>query len=175
LVKEFLAGEESPEDFLTQVNAVAGTYPGFNLLAGTPEELCYLSNRDGGAHPLSPGLHGLSNALLDTPWPKVVRSRVAFASALQHSGPSLEADLFALLADRRQALDCELPDTGFGLPWERLLSPPFIVGPAYGTRSSTVLTLSSGGEATMIERTFPPGEGPGRFIETRYRFAVEGP
>jgi uncharacterized protein with NRDE domain len=174
LAMGFLAGVESPEAFFSRVNAEAETYPGFNLLTGLPGEAWYCTNRAGGARPLSPGLHGLSNAILDTPWPKVVRSREAFASALQHSGPSLEADLFALLADRRQALDCELPDTGFGLAWERLLSPPFILGPNYGTRSSTVLILSAGDEATLIERTFPPGEGPDRFTETRYCFPIEG-
>ncbi|ALC18273.1 hypothetical protein DSOUD_3559 [Desulfuromonas soudanensis] len=174
LVKGFLAGEESPEDFLSQLNAEAGTYPGFNLLAGTPENLWYLSNRVDGVRLLSPGLYGLSNALLDTPWPKVVRCRRALASALALSGSSLEADLFALLADRNVPPDSELPDTGFGLPWERLLSPPFILSPAYGTRSSTVLMVSGDGQASLIERTFSPGEGPDHFKEIRHVFPIKG-
>jgi uncharacterized protein with NRDE domain len=174
LVKGFLAGGESPEAFFAQLNAEAGTYPGFNLLAGTPEELWYFSNRADGGRPLAPGLYGLSNALLDTPWPKVVRSRKALASALALTGFSLEAELFALLADRRVPPDSDLPDTGFGLPWERLLSPPFILSPAYGTRSSTVLTLSGDGQASLIERTFPPGEGPDFFTEVRHEFSIKG-
>lgn len=174
LVKGFLAGEESPEAFLAQLSAEAGSFPGFNLLAGTTEELWYFSNRDNGGRPLAPGLYGLSNALLDTPWPKVVRSRMALASALALSTSALEADLFALLADRRAPPDSELPDTGFGLPWERLLSPPFILSPAYGTRSSTVLTLSGDGHASLIERTFSPGEGPDRFKEIHHAFSIKG-
>lgn len=175
LVRDFLMGGESPGAFLEGVSAEAGCYPGFNLLAGTRSEAWYFSNRDGSARPLSPGFYALSNALLDTPWPKVVRSREAFASALRLPDSSLEEALFALLADRRQATDAELPDTGFGLEWERLLSPPFILSPTYGTRSSTVLACSRDGEATLTERTFPPGEGPCRFDKIRHSFPMVSP
>ncbi len=172
LVLNFLTGEENPGDYLAAVAAEAQDYPGFNLLAGTPEEVWYLSNHDGAARPLPPGVYGLSNALLDTPWPKVVRSREAFQLALNLPGAEREPAFFDLLSDRREAPDAELPDTGFGLEWERLLSPPFILSPGYGTRSSTVLTFSRSGEALLTERSFPPGKGPGSFEEVRYSFPL---
>ena len=101
-----------------------------------------------------PGVHALSNALLDTPWPKTRRAARRLAALLE---PGEEVDpesLFDLLADRTGAPDGDLPDTGVGLAAERLLAPPFIVAPGYGTRGSTVVLVSRGGRATFLERRF---------------------
>ncbi len=111
-------------------------------------------------------MHGLSNALLDTPWPKLVRTLRA-VRAWSARGEADTAPLFAALADRVGAADDELPDTGVTRDWERLLSPPFIVSPRYGTRCSTVLTVDRAGGAVFRERTFDiAGTPAGETVET---------
>jgi uncharacterized protein with NRDE domain len=94
----------------------------------------------------------VSNAGLDTPWPKVARGRQQLGE-LVRSGAITTANLLALLADEAVAEDAELPDTGVGLVMERLLSPLFIKGPVYGTCSSTALVVHAGGRVTFCERT----------------------
>lgn len=132
-----------------------GAFNGCNLLAGTAADLWHLSTRGGGPAPVPPGVHGLSNHLLDTPWPKVVRGKAALGAWLAAGGEDLEG-LFALLADRRPAPDADLPDTGVPRAWERTLSAAFIVAPGYGTRCSTVLLLDRDGGARFVERSFGP-------------------
>ncbi len=156
LVADYLRGEPAPVEYLEQVAAEADRYNGFNLLLGTPDSLYYYSNRAAGIHPVDPGLHGLSNDRLDTPWPKVRRAKRSLQAQLQ--GESLStASLLDLLNDRRPAPDDELPDTGLGRTRERMLSPIFIDGDRYGTRASTVLLLSREGQVSFVERTFERG------------------
>jgi uncharacterized protein with NRDE domain len=134
----------------------------------------YLANRkapDAGFAVLAPGVYGLSNHLLDTPWPKVERGRRALAAALQDGGAPEPDALFEILATTDPAPDPELPDTGVGREWERVLSSLFIVSPTYGTRASTVLLIDATGTATFAERSFLPG--PERSGEVRYRLSVE--
>ena len=138
---------------------------GFNLLLGDGQALWYLSNRDGPPRALPPGIYGLSNRSLDTPWPKLVQARTAFAEALR-SLPD-EAACFALLADRSTVDDADLPSTGVPLAWERLLSAIFIASPDYGTRASTLLTRTSMGTGSskrsisrIEERSFGPNGQP---------------
>src|SRR5689334_23450988 len=134
----------------------ASRYHGFNLLAGNGTEAAFASNRSSGAVALGPGIHGLSNHLLDTPWPKVIRSKARLASWLADDDPAIDA-LFALLADREPASDAALPATGVSAHWERLLSSAFIVSPEYGTRSSTVLLIDADENARFVERSFDAG------------------
>ena len=141
-------------------------YNGFNLLAGDAAGARWMSNRDAGARDLAPGVHGLSNATLDTPWPKVVRTKAALARWIARDGTDTET-LFAALADRRGAPDADLPATGVTLERERVLAAPFIVSPGYGTRCSTVLTFDRRGQARFEERSFgPDGEPQGSVVET---------
>jgi uncharacterized protein with NRDE domain len=100
-------------------------------------------------------VHGLSNATLDTPWPKVERSRRMLASALATGEP--ESAVLEGLSDSARAPDPELPDTGVGLELERMLSPPFIVGDRYGTRASSVLAIRVDGSIRFSEQSFGPG------------------
>jgi len=118
---------------------------------------------------MADGVFGLSNHLLDSPWPKVERAKERMRDALRE--PVVDpAVLFELLNDRTQAADHELPDTGIGIDRERLLSSPFIVGDTYGTRSSTVLLIDRLGVAHFIERTFDPqGQATG---EVRFDFSI---
>jgi uncharacterized protein with NRDE domain len=159
LVSGFLRGQASPEDYLDDLSLDNGAYNGFNLLASDLHELWWYSNRGGSRHPqrLRPGLYGLSNALLDTPWLKV-RSRVgalAEVLAADHGQPGASAEPYLqLLADARQAADFELPATGVAPEWEKLLSSAFIRSPHYGTRASTVLRVRHDGRFDLSERSF---------------------
>lgn len=157
---------DSPRIYLEKLSKQRTSYPGFNLLVGTPWELWHYSNQNDKISPVEPGIHGLSNALLDTPWPKVVKGRERLTACLRNPDPSL---LFELLADEEPAPDEQLPDTGVGLEMERLLSPAFIRMPGYGTRSSSVLIIRAKGDVTFIERTFSR-EGT---REVCHRFSIE--
>ena len=150
----------------------AAAYNGFNLLAGDTASACWGSNRTATSRALAPGIHGISNALLDTPWPKVARTKAALEAWCARDADALEA-LFTVLGDRTRAPDDELPATGVPLEWERLLSSPFIVGEGYGygTRCSTVVAIGRDGLARLVERAFDPA---GRQIgEESFRFALE--
>ena len=154
LVTEFLLTTESPPAYLAAVARRAAEYNGFNLIVGDGETLWYFGSREGGARPVAPGVHGLSNHVLDEPWPKVVRGRQAMERALEEAHPV--PALFDLLGDPRGVPDAELPKTGVGLEWERRLASALITGPDYGTRASTVLTVAAGGEIRLEERTRGP-------------------
>jgi len=134
----------------------AARHNGFNLLIGDPGQAAYASNRTSGALVLEPGIHGLSNHVLDSPWPKVERGKRAFAAWIA-SGDSGAAPLLDLLHDEQTAADASLPLTGVPLEWERRLSSAFIVGDDYGTRCSTVITVARSGQVRFVERSFAAG------------------
>jgi uncharacterized protein with NRDE domain len=151
LVTEFLLGRESPGAFLASLASRAHEYNGFNLIVGDGRGLGYFSSREDESRAIEPGIHGLSNHLLDEPWPKVVRARAAMRDALAEPDPAPR--LFAALADGHGAPDDTLPDTGVGIAWERRLASALITGPDYGTRASTVMTVSASGAVSFEERT----------------------
>jgi len=160
LVSDFVRGDASARDHVSEAVAHGSEYDGFNLLAADATGVWYGCNRGAIVSRLGSGIHGLSNHLLDTPWPKVRRAKAAMAEALDQDGGAFEAALFALLADDRPAPDDELPATGVGLDWERRLSPAFIRAENYGTRASTLVLIDGDGRARLLERTFDPGNGP---------------
>jgi uncharacterized protein with NRDE domain len=169
LVTGFLQGDAGPGEWARQVAQRSEDYAGFNLLLGGPDELVYLSNRGRGPEALAPGVYGLSNHLLDTPWPKLARTRARFTRLLQQGADT--AALLEMLADRTPAADEELPDTGLPPEWERLLSSPFINDPRYGTRCSTVLRLTPGSAMELTERSF---DAAGESVDERsFAFALE--
>lgn len=150
LTQDFLLGTNSPENY---VNFIDGAlFSGFNLLVGDMENLYYTSNRAAQARKLPPGIYGISNHLLDTPWPKLTLAKSRFTQALEELPE--EAPFFALLLDRTIAPDEQLPSTGVSLEWERILCPAFIHSPGYGTRASTLLLCNSDGSAALIEQSF---------------------
>lgn len=154
LVTRFLTGATSPKEFLDDLRGAAPRYSGFNLLVGGPRALYYFSNRGPNApQALAPGVYGLSNHLLDSPWPKVTRTRARFAELLNQPEVRPE-DAFAVLADREPAQDHELPNTGLPADWERMVSAPFILNERYGTRSSSVLLVERNGRTILHERRF---------------------
>ena len=142
------------------LNSEPDRYAGFNLVSLTERGGWYYSNRD--AHPgrqLFRGSFGLSNHLLQTPWPKLLRLRTAFASAVEAASDrteALHAELLPLLQDTSPAPDAMLPDTGVGLETERFLSSPFIVGSDYGTRATTIVTVDAQGEVRVTEQSWGP-------------------
>lgn len=157
LVSEYLTGDGDGRAHVERVAREAGLYNGFNLICGDPRALHYFSNREGHARALEPGVYGLSNHLLDSPWPKVTAGRSGLSALLSTTGDELVSRLFELLSDRRQHADELLPRTGVSPEWERLLSSAFIASPEYGTRSSTVVLIGRDGGVTFVERSFGPG------------------
>ncbi|WP_070885024.1 NRDE family protein [Pseudomonas argentinensis] len=149
----FLQGNQGPEAFLNQLCREADEYSGFNLLVGDRHALWHFNSHSGQAQALPAGIHGVSNAALDTPWPKLERAKAALAATLD--APDEQA-LFALLADAKKPDDTALPDTGVGLDLERLLGSVFITSPNYGTRASTLLFTYADGRRRIIERSFGP-------------------
>ena len=152
LVSECLTDEAPAEASVTRATAEGEAYRGFNLLAADREALWWTSNRGAGPLKLAPGLYGLSNHLLETPWPKVVRGKERLGDALACS-PSPQV-LLALLADTSMAGEHELPDTGVDRARERMLSAARIVSPAYGTRASTVILMRRDGRCSVTERSY---------------------
>jgi uncharacterized protein with NRDE domain len=157
LVSEYLSGEKSAQEYLEALREKGGSYSGYNLLFGDPDRLYCYSNKSGDSVRIAPGIHGLSNHLLNTPWPKVERGKQSLARLLE-AGSFSEEDLFAILADSTKAPDEQLPDTGVGLELERLLSSIFITSERYGTRSSTILLVDQDFQATFVERNFDGSE-----------------
>ena len=173
LVAGFLQDQQmAPGAFRGILNRDGERYDGFNLLYGTGTELHYFTNRGGSSGPVAPGIHALSNHLLDTRWPKAaaVRSRL---DALMWEPEIDPEELFSALSDPAPFADGLLPDTGVGPERERLLSPIFIDNVEYGTRSTTVLLIDRAGCVTFVERTFDLAPAPP--VTQRYSFRIEAP
>lgn len=178
LVPRVLAETSTAAISIPAITAAAVDHNGFNLVGGDLDRAAWGSNCGPQSRPLHSGVHGLSNHLLDTPWPKVLQLKEAVATwcaraaerrhreppsaaAIGGSAPPCAADedpepLFAALADRTPAPDDALPHTGISRERERALSAAFIVGTDYGTRCSTLLLIGHDGGARFIERSFDP-------------------
>lgn len=157
LTRGFLAGHEAPGPYLHSVETRAAHYNGFSLIVGEATDLWFYSNRGVEPRKITPGVHGLSNHLLDEPWPKVRRGIAELQTLLSADEDELVARLFEVLADRAAASDDLLPATGVDQRRERALSASFIAGDTYGTRASTVLLVGAGGDVLVRERSFGPG------------------
>ncbi len=156
LTRAFLLGDAPPGAYAAALEPER--HSGFNLLVADRDELWYATNRDGPPRRLEPGVYGVSNHLLDTPWPKLTRAKEAFRAALG-ALPGREG-LFTLLGDREIVPDPLLPATGVSLAWERLLSAVFVASPDYGTRASTVVLRGARGGVLLEERGAGPGARP---------------
>jgi uncharacterized protein with NRDE domain len=169
LVSSFLKSTDGAMAYLAAIAREADRYNGFSLLVYDGAALCFYSNRDGAPSQVAPGVHGLSNHLLDTPWPKVEEGKLDMLGVLAMGAPS-PARLLGLL-DRRQTVDdARLPDTGVGRARERQLSPRFIQAGEYGTRSSTVIMVGADGDVLFRERSFDAdGEAHGDEV---YSFSI---
>jgi uncharacterized protein with NRDE domain len=170
LVARYLLGGSSAASYVAAVADAVAEYHGFNLLVGDAAGVHYISNRGVRPQALEPGIYGLSNHLLNTPWPKVERGKRELGTLFDGNPEDQTEPLLALLADRRPAADDDLPETGVSRDWEKLLSSAFIRAPGYGTRASSVLLIEHGGEATLHERSFDAGAEMHQ--DRRFRFTV---
>lgn len=167
LVTEILESGLTVADTLAYLRGVGGRYNGFNIIFSDGDRLGIYESSRGEGRELGPGLFGLSNHLLDTPWPKVQIAKNRLAAVLTHD----ENAILELLRDDRPASDAELPQTGVRLEWERLLSSAFVRADDYGTRCSTVFRLDRAGHATFHEWSWDrSGKESGR---ENYEFEVD--
>ncbi|CAN5679130.1 NRDE family protein [soil metagenome] len=154
LVANYLTNHLSAQDYVSAIRDQADQYNGFNLLIGDETELIWFSNRrlddERNGKPLPPGIYGISNASLDTPWPKVVKTKAEFASLICQRAP--EDAYFEMLSNTTPAPDCRLPDTGVSFDMERLLSSVCIESPTYGTRVSSLVKIHANYPAEFYEQ-----------------------
>ncbi|HRC60069.1 MAG TPA: NRDE family protein [Candidatus Propionivibrio aalborgensis] len=172
LVADFLISESDPETYLESLASRRENYNGFNLLFGDSRRLAYFTNRGDSPRWLAPGIYGLSNHLLDTPWPKLSDARAAFSNALKRLPDS--APFFELLSDQEIVPDIHLPESGVPIEWERILSAVFVNSPTYGTRACTLLTVHRSGLATLVERSFGPAALPLGEVSVAFESSIFG-
>jgi len=176
ITTDFLAGNDTPEEYYNNIKDTAPDYNGFNLLIGNagsryPENnLFYFSNISGEFKKLATGIYGLSNSFLDTSWPKVERIKLRLGELVNKDEFSTD-DAFNILNDTDAAADELLPDTGIGIDLERLLSSVFIKSPVYGTRCSTLILIDREDKVTFIEKTYIPERDA--FTDSRFEFILE--
>ncbi len=154
LVADFLKGRLGPSEYLDKISVKADTYNGFNLIVGDRNGLYYASNRGEWSRSLRPGIYGISNHLLDTPWPKVSSGVTRLKDLVAGEQVSLFSGAEEILKNRDIPPDDRLPDTGVGPVWERLLAPIFISSQSYGTRSSSIVTIDRTGNVRFKEITW---------------------
>ncbi|RKQ33885.1 NRDE family protein [Oceanobacillus halophilus] len=169
IVKSYLASNETPEEFLSQLQKNKTAYAGFNILLGNHEELFHYNNVLDEVNKVLPGTHGLSNHTLNTPWPKVVKGKKMLHEYINNNQKIDPDELFKITSDSERASDDILPNTGVGIDMERMLSPLFIKSPEYGTRSSTVLLIDNNYNVRFHERTYQNGEFQ---REKQYTFSI---
>lgn len=173
LVSGFLTGEMGPGEYLETIRKKGAIYSGFNLLAGDTHRLYYYSNMGQSVITLEPGTYGLSNAFLDTPWPKIEKGKREFEHLVNGRKDLPLEMIFDLLRDSHCPRDQDLPDTGVGLVWERILAPLFINSEIYGTRSSAIVLIDYDDKVTFIERTYRKNSSGGFDHQTRTRLIDE--
>jgi len=181
LVLSALQTSQPMREWMDDCMSRAHSFNGFNLIVAEPvavesrglgSDLLYLSNRlDDGVPRLQPGIYGLSNAFLDTPWPKVTRAVTAFSCQIAQRVNT--DNLLQLMADREVAGELELPSTGIPRDWERALSAIQIRANGYGTRATTILTVRRDGLVSFVERTFDAGD-PDCGSDRRFEFMIDG-
>ncbi|MGZ8231238.1 MAG: NRDE family protein [Burkholderiales bacterium] len=160
LTRDFLIGSDPANAYVKRVTERGAEYNGFSLIAGEPSELYFCSNRGAAPQRIDAGVHGLSNHLLDEPWPKVVRGIDVLKSLLDADERAIVESLTLLLADREPAPDALLPSTGVERDRERALSAAFIAGEAYGTRASTIVLVAADGNVLFRESLYGPSGTP---------------
>ena len=153
LVSDFLKLDIAPEKYLKGIDGNGKKYNGFNLIVGDSNELWYYSNYKKGIDKLAPGYYGISNHLLDTPWPKIIRGKEKMEPAILRKQIDVE-EIFEILYDDSTAPDDQLPDTGLSLELERALSSMFIKTDNYGSRCSTVILVDATDKVLFSERVY---------------------
>jgi uncharacterized protein with NRDE domain len=166
----FLINHIQPEEYYNSLKPELNRFNGFNLILGNVESLYYFSNKKGGLEKINPGIHGISNALLNTPWPKVEKGKRQLEVLLKQNEVH-PWEVMSILYDTLKAKDENLPDTGVGIELERMLSPVFISSEKYGTRCSTVVTVDNNNFVQFVEKTYHSGIGT--FSNKEFKFKIE--
>jgi uncharacterized protein with NRDE domain len=164
IVTQFVAGSDAPQVYADTLPG--DDYSGFNALFGDAAGLYYASNRAAGGQLLQPGMFGLSNALLDTPWDKLVRSKSALDHTIRSQSLTLDA-LLDVVDDRDPAAVADESSGDLPAALARAASAPFIVTPEYGTRCSTAMLCRADGHIEIAERRFDADgtlSGESRFV-----------
>ena len=157
LVRDFVLGDASPDDFLDAVHGDVESYGAFNLIVGDRRETWAYGTADAAPRRLDDGVHVISNGRIGVHWPKTERLRQRFVEAIASDGVDDDA-LLDLLLDQQLPADAALPDTGVGLELERLLAPVFVRGSAqYGTRAGTLAHFDDDRGVVLRERIFEYG------------------
>jgi uncharacterized protein with NRDE domain len=167
LVTDFAAGRQTLTEF--EASLANDRYAGFSLLASDGDSMIYLSNRDELEANLEPGLYGLSNASLNTPWSKVLRAKAGLESLIDRDSVN-ETELLRLLSDRQPAPVDQIDTDELPFDLARAISAPFIVAPEYGTRSTTTVLWGMDDTIEFCERRFDPAGNPTG--DSRFRFDV---
>ncbi len=156
LTRKYLSEEISDQNFFDFFKPTLSDFNGFNILNGNFDQLTYFNNEHQQLIEIKPGIYGLSNAFLDTNWPKVSRAKEMFSSIVKAEEPQTN-DLINFLQDKTQAEDKDLPETGLSYEMEKVVSSMFIESANYGTCCSTVLTVDYSGKGRITERSYPVG------------------
>lgn len=156
LVINYLSEKRNATDYIRDIGDKASVYNGFNLLLGDALGVYHFSNQNYTLQEISPGIHGVSNALLDTPWPKLEEARKGLNNTIHKSSFQAE-ELFQLLLNNKKAHDQNLPQTGIPYKWEKAVSSIFIKTDNYGTRCSTILLIDHDNNIEFVERSYKPG------------------
>lgn len=170
IIKNYLINNIDPSKYLEGIKKHRKSYNPFNVLMGNKEELFYYSNIQNKIERLEPGIYGLSNGFLDTPWPKVLKGRKEFSEVIDKNGKIKFEDIFDILSNKETPPEDQLPQTGVGEEWERILSPIFIKSDIYGTKSSTVLMIDYERNVTFIEKSLQ--HKTKTWEETKYQFTI---
>jgi len=174
LCREFLTSDEAALSYSIAVLGHRADYAAFNLLVFDGRSLCYVNQAMVAPVVVPRGIHAVSNAALNDPWPKVERARRALGEALDVARADLVDAMFALLANRDGVDDDLLPDTGYGVGVERDLASIFVATEGFGTRCSTVVLWHRDGLVTFEERSFGPGGTPGAVVRKELTVSAEG-
>ncbi|WP_234572627.1 NRDE family protein [Rhodohalobacter sp. 614A] len=156
IVKDFLLSDANPRKYLAELQKKREQFNGFNLIAGYFDDLYYISNKKEGVYKIKPGNHSVSNAFLNTPWPKTVQATNSFTKIVSDEKPDEEKLFHMLHNDERFPLD-KLPDTGLPREMEKAVSSIFIETENYGTRSSTVIAVDKNRKVHFAERSYTSG------------------
>lgn len=167
---DYLCSDISAQEYFLSIKDSLKYYNGFNLILGSIDNLFYLSSIAGEIKEITPGIHALSNAFLDTPWFKVENSKLKLKDAINNNQIS-EESLMQILDDKNFAEIENLPDTGIGKDLEKVLSSIFIKTENYGTRCSTILLVDNLNNVKFVEKSYIPGEN--NFTRKEYNFVLK--
>ncbi|WP_067862926.1 NRDE family protein [Neptuniibacter marinus] len=153
LTRNFLCTNIPAQHYLQQLASKEMEFSDFNLLLGDQSGFYYASNKSTDTQKLESGIYALSNALLDTPWPKVCYVKAQLSRLIKNKNLDIES-LIEIMSDQTQASIEQLPDTGVSLEWEKILSSTFIKTSNYGTRATTVLLQEKDGTTQILEQSY---------------------